>query len=166
MNAIQIDKIDWMNKPTNFLNRCVPKMRVPFYSEPTVERVHDKDLYCANRQSEKPPQRVKTRTNPLCSQAASSFQSSVCGPAQTSRCPRRPGRPAGEHRCGGCQVCCSKTVQRFLQYNTPSVFQAHQVELLYGLIHRPFLAAGARGWDGEKKQVTVVIVANSRESTQ
>lgn len=64
----------------------------------------------------KPPLRVKTRTNPLCSQAASSSQSSVCGPAQTCRCPRRPGRPAGERRCGGGQVCCSKTIQCFLKH--------------------------------------------------
>lgn len=30
-------------------------------------------------------------------------------------------------------------------FNTLPVFDAYQVELLYGLIHRPFLAAGASG---------------------
>lgn len=53
-------------------------------------------------------------THPLCSQAASSFQSNVCGPAQTSRCPRHPGRPAGWQGSDGYQVHCSKPFSVFL----------------------------------------------------
>lgn len=83
-----------------------------------------------HRQNEKLPLKVKARTDPLCSQAASSFQSNACEPAQTFRCPRRPGRPGGEHSCAACQVCCSKNIQCFLQ----------------GASCVSFLPGGALGW--------------------
>lgn len=103
------------------MNWCVCKMHVPFYSALLNRLFRVYKMKTLRKQAKRklptlPSLRFKTTTNRLCSQSASNSQSSVCGPAQTCRCPRRPGHPAAEHRRGRCQVCCSKTMHCFLQY--------------------------------------------------